>query len=52
MNIELQVLDLILTTATVTRALGYMIYDMLIAMDSKGEYRPQSARPRAAPTMT
>ena len=41
MNIELQVLDPILTTATVTRALGYMIYDMLIAMDSKGEYHPQ-----------
>lgn len=41
MNIELQVLDPVLTTATVTRALGYMIYDMLIAMDSKGEYHPQ-----------
>jgi len=41
MNIELQVLDPMLTTATVTRALGYMVYDMLIAMDSKGEYHPQ-----------
>ena len=41
MNIELQVLDPMLTTATVTRAYGYMIYDMLIAMDSKGEYHPQ-----------
>ena len=41
MNIELQVLDPHTTTATVTRALGYMVYDMLIAMDSKGEFRPQ-----------
>ena len=41
MNIELQVLDPILTTATVTRAFGYMVYDLLIAMDSKGEYHPQ-----------
>ncbi len=41
MNIELQILDPHITTATVTRALGYMIYDTLIAMDSKGGFRPQ-----------
>ncbi len=41
MNIELQVLDPVVTTATVTRAFGYMIYDTLVSMDSKGEFRPQ-----------
>src|SRR5476649_2464179 len=41
MNIELQVLDPHITTATVTRAFGYMIYDTLIAMDSKGVFHPQ-----------
>lgn len=41
MNIELQVVDPIVTTATVTRTLGYMVYDMLVGMDSKGVYRPQ-----------
>lgn len=33
MNIELQILDPHITTATVTRAFGYMVYDTLIAMD-------------------
>ena len=41
MNIELQVLDPIVTTATVTRAFGYMVYDTLVSMDSKGEFKPQ-----------
>ena len=41
MNIELQILDPYVTTATVTRAFGYMIYDTLIAMDSKGVFHPQ-----------
>ena len=41
MNIELQVLDPHSTTATVTRAFGYMVYDTLIAMDSKGVFHPQ-----------
>ena len=41
MNIELQILDPHITTATVTRAFGYMIYDTLIAMDSKGVFHPQ-----------
>jgi peptide/nickel transport system substrate-binding protein len=37
MNIELQVLDPQVTTATVTRAMGYMVYDTLIAMDQDGK---------------
>jgi peptide/nickel transport system substrate-binding protein len=41
MNIELQILDPIVTTATVTRAFGYMVYDTLVAMDSAGNFRPQ-----------
>jgi peptide/nickel transport system substrate-binding protein len=41
MNIELQVLDPQITTATVTRAMGYMVYDTLIAMDSQGRFHPQ-----------
>ena len=41
MNIELQILDPHITTATVTRAFGYMVYDTLIAMDSKGVFHPQ-----------
>ena len=41
MNIELQILDPHVTTATVTRALGYMIYDTLVAMDTKGVFHPQ-----------
>lgn len=36
MNIELQV-----STATVTRTLGYLVYDTLISMDSKGGFHPQ-----------
>jgi peptide/nickel transport system substrate-binding protein len=41
MNIELQVLDPQVTTATVTRAFGYMVYDTLIAMDQQGKFHPQ-----------
>ncbi|HET6607218.1 MAG TPA: ABC transporter substrate-binding protein [Rhodopila sp.] len=41
MNIELQVLDPQVTTATVTRTLGYLVYDTLISMDSEGGYHPQ-----------
>ena len=43
-NIAFQVLDPIITTATVTHALGYMIYDMPSTMDSKADYHPQTAR--------
>jgi peptide/nickel transport system substrate-binding protein len=41
MNIELQVLDPQVTTATVTRTLGYLVYDTLISMDSQGRFHPQ-----------
>jgi peptide/nickel transport system substrate-binding protein len=41
MNIELQVLDPQVTTATVTRAMGYVVYDTLIAMDQDGRFHPQ-----------
>ena len=41
MNIELQVLDPMVTTATVTRAFGYLVYDTLVSMDSKGAFHPQ-----------
>jgi peptide/nickel transport system substrate-binding protein len=41
MNIELQILDPHITTATVTRAFGYMVYDTLIAMDQQGGFHPQ-----------
>src|SRR4051794_39882687 len=41
MNIELQILDPHITTATVTRAFGYMVYDTLISMDTKGVFHPQ-----------
>ncbi len=38
---EIQVIDPIATTNYRTRDLAYMVFDMLIAMDSKGVYRPQ-----------
>ncbi len=41
LNLELQVLDPIITTSNVTRAYAYLVYDTLVALDSKGEYRPQ-----------
>lgn len=41
LNLELQVLDPIITTSNVTRAYSYLVYDTLIALDSHGEYRPQ-----------
>lgn len=41
MNIELQVLDPQVTTATVTRTLGYLTYDTLVSMDSDGQFHPQ-----------
>jgi hypothetical protein len=45
MNIELQILDPYITTATVTRAFGYMVYDTLIAMDSEGVFHPMGHDP-------
>ncbi len=41
LNLELQVLDPIVTNSNVTRAYAYLVYDTLVALDSKGEYRPQ-----------
>ena len=44
LNTELQVLDPIVTTINATRAFTYLVYDELIGIDSKGEYRPQMLR--------
>ncbi|WP_240782559.1 ABC transporter substrate-binding protein [Roseococcus sp. SYP-B2431] len=41
MNTELQVLDPIMTTAFSTRTFSYMVFDTLVAVDSRGEMRPQ-----------
>ena len=38
---ELQVLDPIVTTINATRNFTYLVYDMLVGLDSKGNYRPQ-----------
>ena len=41
MNTELQVLDPVFTPSVVTRAFGYMVWDTLVGVDSRGELRPQ-----------
>ena len=41
MNLDLQVLDPIITTSNVTRAFAFLVFDTLIGMDSNGVYRPQ-----------
>jgi peptide/nickel transport system substrate-binding protein len=41
MHAELKVLDPIWSTAFITRAHGYMIYDTLFAVDDKGLIKPQ-----------
>ena len=41
MNTELQVLDPVFTPSVVTRAFGYMVWDTLVSIDSRGEPRPQ-----------
>jgi peptide/nickel transport system substrate-binding protein len=38
---EIQVTDPIATTSYVTRTFAYLVFDTLIAMNSKGEYKPQ-----------
>ena len=43
MHSGLRVLDPIITTAHITRNHGYMIYDVLIAVDSNFEVKPQMA---------
>lgn len=40
-NVGLQNLDPISSPSFVTRNFAYMVFDTLVAMDSKGEYRPQ-----------
>jgi peptide/nickel transport system substrate-binding protein len=40
-NTELQVLDPIATPSVITRAFGYMVWDTLVAVNSKGEPKPQ-----------
>ncbi len=41
MHSDLKIVDPIWTTAYITRNHGYMIYDVLFAMDDKGEIKPQ-----------
>lgn len=41
MATELTVLDPVFTTAAITRTHGFMVYDQLFALDSKGVPRPQ-----------
>src|SRR4051812_6731439 len=41
LNVGLQNLDPIASPSFVTRNFAYMVYDTLISMDGKGEYRPQ-----------
>ena len=40
-NVGLQNLDPIASPSFVTRNFAYMVYDTLVSMDSKGEYKPQ-----------
>jgi peptide/nickel transport system substrate-binding protein len=41
LNVSLQTLDPIAGPSFVTRNFAYMVFDTLIAMDSKGQFRPQ-----------
>jgi len=41
MHSDLKIIDPIWTTAYIVRNHGYMIYDTLLAMDAKGEIKPQ-----------
>ncbi|MDP2801845.1 MAG: ABC transporter substrate-binding protein [Phreatobacter sp.] len=41
LDAELQVLDPIASTSYITRSYAYMVYDTLIAVNTKGEYKPQ-----------
>ncbi|MCS6779076.1 MAG: ABC transporter substrate-binding protein [Geminicoccaceae bacterium] len=41
MHSDLKIVDPIWTTAYITRNHGYNVYDTLVAMDAKGEIRPQ-----------
>jgi hypothetical protein len=41
LNTELAVLDPIATTINATRVFAYLVFDQLVAIDSKGKYHPQ-----------
>jgi len=41
LNTELQILDPIVTTTNAARVFAYMVFDTLVSIDGKGEYRPQ-----------
>ncbi len=41
LNVGLQMLDPITSPSFVTRNFAYMVFDTLVAMDSKGQFRPQ-----------
>src|SRR3569623_3059459 len=41
MHSDLKILDPIWTTAYIVRNHGYMIYDVLLAQDEKGEIKPR-----------
>lgn len=43
MHSDLRVIDPVFTTADITRYHGYMVYDTLVAIDSKFTYQPQMA---------
>ncbi|MBO1075884.1 ABC transporter substrate-binding protein [Roseomonas marmotae] len=40
-NVGLQVLDPVVGTSFITRNFAYMVFDTLVSMDSKGNFRPQ-----------
>ena len=41
MHSDLKIVDPIWTTAYMSRNYGYMVYDTLFAMNTKGEIKPQ-----------
>ena len=41
LNTELQVLDPIVTTINATRVFAHMVFDTLVGVDARGEYKPQ-----------
>jgi len=41
MDQELTILDPIVSTNVATRSFGYMVFDTLVAMDSRGKFHPQ-----------
>ena len=41
LNTELQILDPLVTTINATRVFAYLVFDTLVSLDAKGNYRPQ-----------